>query len=99
MREVKKMGSNKVKQNKTLWDLSGKTPQQRIAEAKLAGETAQKLFTAGQMGAIITAIDAEDFGAFVKACNAAGIADADMIVHMWDATMGSLNSLSTRPCW
>jgi hypothetical protein len=92
------MGS-KVKQNKKLWALSGKTPAARIAEAQTNGNTAQRLFTAGKMGDIIKAIDNEDFDAFADACIAAGITDDDMIVHMWDATMGSLGSLSARPCW
>lgn len=93
------MVSNKVKMNKKMWALSGKTPRQRIDEAKTNGETAQKLFTAGKMGDIITAIDNEDFDTFADVCKLAGITDNDMIVHMWDATMGSLGSLSTRPCW
>lgn len=99
------MGSNRVKQNKKLWELSGKTLPQRIKEAEDNGKTAQLLFTAGKMGDIITAIDNDDFSAFSDACKAAGIKDAagntdlDLITRMWDATMGSLNAQSAKPCW
>jgi hypothetical protein len=93
------MGVNRVQQNQKLWTLSGKTQAQRITEAQNNGQTAQLLFTRGQMGNIITAIDNENFDNFAIACDAAGIKDADLITRMWDATMGSLNAQSTKPCW
>jgi hypothetical protein len=93
------MGSNRVKQNKKLWDLSGRTQQERIKEAQDNGNTAKLLFDKGKMGDIITAIDNDDFNAFGDACKAAGIIDLDLITRMWDATMGSLNAQSAKPCW
>ena len=76
------------------------TQTQRINKAKSDGTEASKLFsTAGVMAQIVVAIDTEDEIAFALACNKAGITNADLIRRMWDATMGSIDPQSARPCW
>jgi hypothetical protein len=98
---VRKVVKWAVKQNKKLLALTGIGPAQRILNAQADGNTASQLFAAGapQMGAILQAIDTEDFSVFADACRLAGINDVDLIVRMWDATMGSLNAQAAKPCW
>jgi hypothetical protein len=101
----------KVQKNALDWIYSGKTKEQRIAEAQTNAEMAKKLFdnNAPFMQDIIDAIDSESKPKFAKACQQAGItaqacqqvgiSDIELIDRMWDATMGSLDPQSYKPCW
>jgi hypothetical protein len=98
--EVKEIVRAKVLRYRMEWEASGKTIDQRVKEARANGEIAKKVFDdPAVMPKIIEAIDSESQIDFTKACVKAGITDVDMIARMWDATMGSLDPQSTKPCW
>ncbi len=95
------MTRQKVIDNAIGW--IGKTNQERIDKAKLDGNTAGLIFSTTDttvMPDILTAIDTEDKMMFAQACYRAGIDNSEnMIDRMWDATMGSLDPQSAKPCW
>ena len=94
------MARPKIFENARAWKTSGKTMDVRVKEAYEHGNVAKKIFdNPAIMPRIIAAIDSESKTDFTKACQDAGINDADMITRMWDATMGSLSPQSMKPCW
>ena len=94
------MVREKVERNRMEWIASGKDMKQRAKEARANGEIAKKVFdNPATMPKIIAAVDSENKIDFTIACVEAGINDAEMISRMWDATMGSLDPQSMRPCW
>lgn len=94
------MARVKVVENAISWIASGKTIDERVKEAYANGTMAKKVFDdPATMPKLIAAIDSENKVDFARACRDAGITDVDMITRMWDATMGSLNPQSVKPCW
>jgi 7,8-dihydro-6-hydroxymethylpterin-pyrophosphokinase len=90
----------KVVENAKVWIASGENYDKRASKAMKDGQAAAKLFeTKGVMTDILTAIDKEDQRAFANACVKAGISNSDLITRMWNATMGSLDPQSAKPCW
>jgi hypothetical protein len=90
----------KVVKNAKEWKDSGENYDKRASKAMKDGQAAAKLFeTKGVMTDILMAIDNEDQPAFEKACVKAGISNSDLKTRMWNATMGSLDPQSAKPCW
>ena len=79
----------------------GKTD--RVTKAQADGNKAALVFSAADptvMPRILAAIDKEDKIMFAQACIDAGIDNTEnMIDRLWDATMGSLDPQSAKPCW
>jgi pyruvate carboxylase len=91
-----------VKDNADEWQKKSKEERERrVEKARTNGLIASRVFDNLEwMKDIIKAIDAEDIKAFKKVCRDAGIPDDDdMVTHMWNATMGSLDPQGLRPCW
>lgn len=89
-----------VQANAICWGPGDKDVDDRIGKAQADGNKAALVFkNRKNIKDILDAIDHEDKLTFANACYASGITDPELITRMWDATMGSLDPQSGKPCW
>jgi hypothetical protein len=97
---VKKMVRKNVQANAIWWGSSERDVDDRVDKAQADGNTAALVFkNRKNIKAILGAIDHEDKLTFASTCRDSGITDPELIMRMWDATMGSLDPQSGKPCW